>query len=98
MTTMKNYIFRTILCLVMSLAFFSCKLQSNITTTEFTKQIDLQSINGTYLLPEENTDSLNISPRMQNLFSISHMVKNKDKELLKNKDFGKIAIFFDGKK
>ena len=98
---MKNYIFIAIPFIIIFLIFSSCKLQSIIPTTEFAKQDILMNLNGTYLLPEEKTDSLSIkylSMRYrENSFKVDHLVKENNRELLKSSKFEKIKIFFDGK-
>ncbi len=95
---MKNINFILILFSILILFISSCKLKSGISATEFTKQENSNKINGTYLLPQENFDSLNVVyARIQNEFRVNHLVKDKDKEQIRNKKFDTISIFFDGK-
>lgn len=58
-TPMKNKDFIFVLFSIIILFCSSCKLKSRISTTEFAKQENFDKINGTYLLPQENVDSLN---------------------------------------
>jgi len=69
-----------------------------VSASEFSQVNNFEYINGTYLLPEKPAcDSSKIYFRM-NEFNIRDMVKGYDKELLQNKNFENITIFFDGKK
>lgn len=94
----KYKILRYVFCSIIALLFLSCKLTSTISTAEFSRQLNLNEINGTYLLPERTSDSLHSGfPIVQNAFTVEHLVKDGDKDIVRNKKFEKLSVFFNGK-
>ena len=101
---MRNYIPKFLFFGVVVLIFSSCVLsRSSISSNEFTQQNKLDAINGVYLLPQDsNRNNTNHSfsnwIQMVDKFEVKDLVHRKDKEFVKNRNFEKITIFFDGKK
>lgn len=68
-----------------------------ISENEFPKCDILENINGTYLLQHQVEDTIASDyPYLRNEFVVSDLVKDKDKELLKNRKLEKLTIIYDG--
>lgn len=93
---MKNIILKLIPFLAATLILSSCKLKSFVSPSEFTGQNDLNNITGIYLLPPDTVDVSSVRNRRIG-FEISDIVKGIDRDLLENKTFDRIGVFFDGK-
>lgn len=88
---------RLSLFLIIGILFSSCKLQSLISDTEFAQYNNpLENINGTYFVKKEVNDSLYYG-HVRDIFFVSDLVNNKDKEQLIGKSFEQLSILYDGK-
>jgi len=77
----------------------SCKLHSLISENEFIVNNKLSDINGTYAVNQNLNDSLVIINRYwNNEFYILDMLKDKHKQLLKDKHIDNLTISYDGNK
>lgn len=94
---MKNYILKFILFLVIGSIFSSCKLKSLVSSDEFSSQDNLEQINATYLLPEEDRDSLHKYGRFSTAFAVRDLIKEKDKKQFSDKDFERLSVVYNGK-
>ncbi|MDH8702158.1 hypothetical protein M2138_001518 [Dysgonomonadaceae bacterium PH5-43] len=86
-----------IISIFTAFSFSSCKLHSLTSDSEFTQHNSpLKDINGTYTINQDANDSIYYG-RMRKMFIVSDLVKQKDKELLKDKSFEQLTILYDGK-
>lgn len=90
---MRNWIFIFVLLLLSS-----CKLRSLISDSEFKQHGSaLENINGTYILNQEVNDSLDIHYIYQeDKFYVYDLVKDEDKESLRDRCIESLTILYDG--
>lgn len=100
-TIMKNFTLKIILLLVFISTLSSCKLKSTLSASEFSHHDNLECINGSYFLTEDHPDSLYFCElgrfgSWKRGFRTEDLVHLDKRESLKDKNYNKFTILYDG--